>query len=210
MWYVTLLLIHFCTLSSGRNAYQARADGLPSCQGWLCWDASHRQAARLWLLWGWWRGGGQWISHRHLTPDQQVEHSVCCRSMQVQNPSLECPVHGFILTTALHPLAAGPLPKLIHAFNMHWFIRIQEKTTNQFMCLSLLAALSSCLTPPRPCWLKHSLDTFDRGHGGGGHLSSAFVGRSLENIEIQNPCMHFKKASCLIKILLWNYIHGLW
>lgn len=194
MWYVTLLLIHFCTLSSGCNAYQDRVDGLPSCRGWLCWDASRRQAVRLRLLRGWWRGGGQWASHRHLTPAQQVEHSVCCRSVQVQNPSLKRPVHGSILTTALPPFAAGPLPKLLHAFNMHWFISIQQNTANQFMRLSLLAALSSCLTPPRPCRLKHSFDTFDRGDGGGGHLSSAFVGRSLGNIEIQNPCMQFKKG----------------
>lgn len=33
MWYVTLLLIHFCMLSSGCNAYQACVDDLPSLSG---------------------------------------------------------------------------------------------------------------------------------------------------------------------------------
>lgn len=50
MWYVTLLLIHFCMLSSGCNAYQACVDDLPSCQGQLCSDVSWWQTVRLLLL----------------------------------------------------------------------------------------------------------------------------------------------------------------
>lgn len=45
MWYVTLLLIHFCTLSSGCNAYQACVDDVPPCQGQLCSDVSWWRAA---------------------------------------------------------------------------------------------------------------------------------------------------------------------
>lgn len=48
MWYVTLLLKHFCTLSSSCNAYQACIDNLPSCQGPLSVDVSWWQA--VWLL----------------------------------------------------------------------------------------------------------------------------------------------------------------
>lgn len=55
-----------------------------------------------------------------------------------------------ILTAALHLFIVGQLPKLIHAFNKHWFISIEQKAANQFLRLGLLAALSSCLTPPRP------------------------------------------------------------
>lgn len=50
IWYVTLLLIHFCTLSSGCNAYQVCVDDLPSCQGQLCVNVSWWQAVPLLLL----------------------------------------------------------------------------------------------------------------------------------------------------------------
>lgn len=53
MWYVTLLLIHFCMLSSGCNAYQAWVDDSPPCQGQLCLDVSWWQPVWLLLLVHW-------------------------------------------------------------------------------------------------------------------------------------------------------------
>lgn len=47
MRYVTLSLIHFCMLSSGCNAYRARVDDVPPCQGQLWLDVSRWRAARL-------------------------------------------------------------------------------------------------------------------------------------------------------------------
>lgn len=109
IWYVTLLLIHFCTLSSGCNAYQDCVDDLPSCQGQLCVDVSWWQAVGLLLLLqkddvrqlqaGW---------PLHPTPGPQVLHSIFptvgrCRPrthFQV-NVSMGCSCKGSELLTSV-------------------------------------------------------------------------------------------------------------
>lgn len=110
---------------------------------------------------------------------------ICCRLMQVQNPPLE----SFIFDNCASSISCWSIPKPLHTFKMHLFISIQHNRAHKLMCIliwmscSLLAALSSCSTPPHLPQLKHSFHVFARGHGGGGHSSSAFVSPWFENTE---------------------------
>lgn len=114
---------------------------------------------------------------------------ICCRSIQVQNPPLKSPATGFIFDNYAIFISCSSISKPLHTFKMHLFVSIQHNRANKSMCLliwigcSLLAALSSCLTPPHLPQLKHSFHVFARGHRGGGHSSSAFVSPWFENIE---------------------------
>lgn len=79
---------------------------------------------------------------------------ICCRSMQVQNPLLESPATGFIFDNCASSIGCWSISEPFYTFNMNLFISIHHIGVNQFMCIliwisfSLLAALSSCSTPP--------------------------------------------------------------
>lgn len=94
MRYVTLSLIHFCMLSSGCNAYRARVDDVPPCQG------------QLWLDVSWWRAAiscaGRWREAftdcgcpRQLTSAQQETHRVFARGGQCCS-EMTLPAHPFL------------------------------------------------------------------------------------------------------------------